>query len=1240
MKIETFDILNTPLNGTNLIEASAGTGKTYTIAGLYLRLIVEKRFTVDQILVVTFTKAATEELKQRIRARLLEARQAFKDGESNDELLGRLVHQSRNPMISLARITDAIRDFDACAIFTIHGFCQRILHENAFETGSLFDTELITDQRDLLLPICEDFWRHSLYDAPREFIRYALLKLKGPDTLLKLLLKSKDPNLRVIPQQHRPTLHSLEAFVNACQSIEDAWPTARDAVETLLNDPALNGTTYGSFKADKHQPNMTVRQVNVKNLAAAMDGFCENAALRFPLFKAFDKFTATTIEQKTKKGQTTPIHLFFNYCDAVSVVGESLEQEMQALLLFVKADLFRFVREKLPLLKRGRNVQYFDDLLTRVNDALSKPGAELLAAAVKHRYQAALVDEFQDTDMLQYTIFSQLFSGKEGLFFMIGDPKQAIYGFRGADIFSYMHASSQAEKRYTLLTNYRSRAKLITAVNTLFSRVKKPFVFAEIPFANGMAAENSHPPQKKIKGLFQIWFAGAKEGKPLNKDAAEHIISAGVSKEIHSLINGPEAMNPGGIAVLVRTNRQAGIVKQDLSRQHVPAVIYSSGNVFETREARDLFLLMMGISDPFNEGRFRAALTTSIMGVAFEKLDLEGAEQEWQDPLQRRFAEYQQTWLSDGFMRMFNRLMAREHVRARLLGMREGERRLTNLLHLAELLHDSAVHNNLGMPALIKWFSIQRNPQSGLLETHQLRLESDALTVKIITIHKSKGLEFPVVFCPFAWGSSLIRGTDFIFHDPGSEQRLTLDLGSPGIEDNRSQAQYELLAENLRLLYVALTRAQERCILVWGRINTVETSALAYLLHYHAEDAAEPSSADLLQEIQFQYRSKDEKALIHDLKELEAASNHSIQVSMLSEVLGEVAPDKASLLPKTKDGMADSLSLRKMNTPMERDWHIYSYSSLTSSNTTMPSQSSGFLTPQNPLALGVPPDEHQNGELHDSEQPDRDEVTTFEESSVILPDEHARAKGHTIFTFAKGANAGIFFHDLFEHLDFVTVGEYGLETTVADKIKAYGVDPVWQDATLQMIENVLTVPLQSHYDEFSLSMIQKEQRINEMEFYFPLKKISNETLQNAFAVHASGNRLAGFPEHLGRLQFRPAKGFMKGFIDLVFGFNGKYYLVDWKSNHLGYGVEDYESSALDAVMHHSYYTLQYHIYTLALHLFLQLRIPGYQYERDFGGVFYLFIRGIDKDAGPGCGVFYDRPDKELVEALENTMLPG
>ncbi|MEN8244340.1 MAG: exodeoxyribonuclease V subunit beta [Thermodesulfobacteriota bacterium] len=1235
MTFEQFDILGVPLAGTNLIEASAGTGKTYTIAGLYLRLILEKRFKVDQILVVTFTKSATEELKQRIRLRLLEARQAFMAGESDDKLLGALVRQSRDPEISLGRITDAIRDFDACAIFTIHGFCQRILHENAFETGSLFDTELVTEQRDILIPICEDYWRNTLYEAPPEFVRYALLKLKGPETLLQLLAKSKDPDLRVIPRQDKPSLPSLETFRKCCQSIAKAWPEVRGEVKTLLMDAALNGTAYGSFKPDKQQPDLSIREVRVKRLLSAMDGFCAKPGLRFPLFKEFDKFRATFIELKTKKGTAVPSHPFFIKCDELGLSGERLLQEMQALLLFVKADLFRFAHEKMPLFKEKRNVQYFDDLLTRVRDALLKPGAGLLSSAVKRRFKVALVDEFQDTDMLQYTIFSRLFAEKGSLFFMIGDPKQAIYGFRGADIFSYMHASARADKKYTLLTNYRSHAQLITAVNTLFSRVEKPFVYNEIPFSKGMAAEKGETRTEEPKGLFEIRFAASDTGSPLNKGDAEQFISVATAREILGLVKGPERVNPGNIAVLVRTNFQAEMVKKDLSRNHVPAVIYSAGNVFETREARDMFLLLVSIADPFKQGRFRAALATDILGIPLEHLDLENDDEKWMEPFMSRFMEYHQTWARHGFMRMFNRLMGREHVKARLLGIAEGERKLTNLLHLAELLHDCTVRAGMGMPALIKWFSMQRDPQSGTPETHQLRLESDALTVKIVTIHKSKGLEFPIVFCPFAWGSSTVKGDGFTFHDPENEQRLTLDLGSPALEDNRTRAQYELLAENLRLLYVALTRARQRCIMAWGRIKGMETSALAYLLHYQADEDTDAPSEDLLREIQFQYRSKDEKALIRDLQSLETASDHAIQVSILQKPTPPFPADTAEGASMATAAAADKLVVRETGIQVERDWHIYSYSSLTSSRKTMPVQGAVLVT--NSASL---PDVHPHDVFPKSEQPDRDETTHFDESPVVQHEDGGSIGKHTIFSFAKGAQAGIFFHELFEHLDFTTQGNQGLASHVADKIKAYGIDPVWQNAITQMIENVLSVPLASDYDEFSLSMIPSQQRINEMEFYFPLQKISVESLKNAFKVQAGGSKLNGLPEHMGRLQFAPAQGFMKGFIDLVFGFNGRYYLADWKSNHLGYALEDYNPGALETVMQRSYYTLQYHIYTLALHLFLQGRLPGYQYEENFGGVFYLFIRGIDCNRGSEYGVFYDRPSKKLVESLENTMVPG
>ena len=277
----------------------------------------------------------------------------------------------------------------------------------------------------------------------------------------------------------------------------------------------------------------------------------------------------------------------------------------------------------------------------------------------------------------------------------------------------------------------------------------------------------------------------------------------------------------------------------------------------------------------------------------------------------------------------------------------------------------------------------------------------------------------------------------------------------------------------------------------------------------------------------------------------------------------------------------------------------------------------------------------------ESDQPDRDATPHIDGGA----DEHHqneddnRSGEHTIFTFAKGAHAGIFFHDLFEHLDFSTWEDKDLAAYVAEKCKAYGITSLWQDTVQQMLESVITTPLETGAEMFSLSMLANHQRINEMEFYFPLRKISVERLQEAFSVHGSVSPQSGWPEQIGRLQFAPARGFMKGYIDMVFSVNGRYYIVDWKSNHLGYAVDDYSRDRLNTVMQRSFYTLQYHIYALALHLFLRLRLPGYRYARHFGGVFYLFIRGIDPATEPGCGVYFDRPDEALMDALENTMLP-
>jgi len=1233
--MKKFDIINTPLTGTNLIEASAGTGKTYAISGLFVRLIIESQFTADQILVVTFTKAATDELKERIRKKLMEAKEAFIKGSGADSFINEMIQKTDNHKQTIDRLHDALVDFDRAAIFTIHGFCQRILHENAFETGSLYDTELITDQNSLLLAIAEDFWRKELYRQSPEFINYILKskKIKGPEDFLKLLGKAKTRDMKIIPGIKKAEIKSLDTYREIFKRLKSRWQDSRDEVIKLLNDPSLKATTYGSLK--------------VISMADFMDNFTASKSTGFPLFDKFENFTATKIIKSTKKDQISPRHEFFNFCDELSLIYSELETEFENYTLFLKTQIFEYAKSEILKRKRKKNIQFYDDLLYNVRDALrqdAKGGKNALARAVRQKYRAALVDEFQDTDFIQYEIFTRLFSLKENSLFMIGDPKQAIYGFRGADIFSYMKAASNADSKYTLFENWRSKPGLISAVNTIFSNVKAPFVFDKIIFDKAEPAGHIDAGDNIQENLLKLWYVDSNEvegrrerqkaegfaiegkgkkggkpvNKPVNKSDAVMLISNAVSGEIARITSHSDnPVKSGNIAVLVRTNRQAGIIKDSLSERSIPSVLYSAGNIFDSDESMEMERVLSAIAEPGNERRLKSALVTRILGVSAQELDSEDNTDKGLETWMTKFREYFKIWNNQGFIRMYRFFMAQEGVKKRILSLYDGERRLTNLLHISEILHKESVEKNAGMTGLIKWLSEQRDPLSPRLEEHQLRLESDELAVKIITIHKSKGLEFPVVFCPFCWESSLIKengkkAKEVVFHDINSNRSLTFDIGSEEIEKHIALAQNELLAENLRLLYVALTRAKELCYLVWGRINKAETSAMAYLLHDLLYDINIIKTDDIVSELKRRFNKLDDDEIFADLKRISDKSNGTIKLSLI--------PDENDLKYQPLIEKEKKYFCRKFNGKIDRKWKISSYSSLV------------------------------YDKIQDYELPDHDSIyipkfktadshINFQKNSRQFeqPDDLEK---NNIFSFPKGAKPGIFFHDIFENIDFKQDLEDIKESLITDKLHEYGFDLKWKKVVCDMINNVISTPLFKDRKNFLLSSISGTDRINEMEFYFPLKTVTPKKIRKIFSDYGGINIPAEFPLHMERLSFLPSKGFMKGYIDMIFRYNDQFYLIDWKSNHLGNTIEDYKKGSIDRIMSEDLYILQYHIYLLALHQYLRLHLPEYSYESDFGGVLYMFIRGIDKHQGPEFGIYRDIPNPDLIYALGREMISG
>jgi exodeoxyribonuclease V beta subunit len=915
--MEPFSLIHTPLKGINLIEASAGTGKTYAIEGLFLRLLLEKQILVEQILVVTFTQAATEELKDRVRNKIGKARDAFLKGQSDDIFINALIKKIKPAEIAVQLLQDALTDFDRASIFTIHGFCQRVLHENAFETGTLFDTELITDQTKLVREIADDFWRQHFYNAPPEFVGYALEKVKGPVYFARLLENTIPAALRIVPEAHASDLKSLPTYQITYRQLKTNWPLAQEQVTDLLKDPVLNGTVYGSTTASSSAKGTSKRALKVSAMAIQLERFIGSGSPGLPLFKEFEKFTTAKITASTRKGKRPPAHPFFDLCDELFTQAQALQKEMEAYLLFLKVNFFEYAASELTKRKTNSNVRFFDDLLLTLKDALDQPEGNILAESIRTKYRAALIDEFQDTDSTQYQIFSKLFSLPDSIFFMIGDPKQAIYSFRGADIFSYIAASQSADNKHTLSENWRSSPGLIKAVNTIFRNIPVPFVFDEISYIHTKPAHEKHPEEDDCAPL-QLWFVSGNDESPLNKAEAIAMISNQLALEIIRILSEEsDRFREGDIAILVRTNRQAQIVKASLAQKQIPSVLYYAGNVFETHEAMEMQKILLGISEPGSEHKLKAALATDIMGVSGEKIQSSQRDPQWWEHRNICMKEYFQLWGRHEFMRMFRFFMDREGVREKLLSLPDGERRLTNLLHLAEILHQESVESGPGIFGLIKWFSEQRKSSLPGSDTHQLRLESDAKAVKIVTIHKSKGLEYPIVFCPFAWEGIATRSETIRFHQPDSKI-LTVDLQPHKGSPNFVRAQNELLAESIRLLYVAVTRAKKRCYLVWGRFNSADTSAMMYLFHHGSDTKA----IDRLTEMRQAFSEKNASDMLSDLKILERNSEGSIQT-----VLFPVKTEGRYAFQAEKFSQPFG---RRFLGKIDTSWKISSYSSLIS----------------------------------------------------------------------------------------------------------------------------------------------------------------------------------------------------------------------------------------------------------------------------------------------------------------------
>jgi exodeoxyribonuclease V beta subunit len=1237
MAPQPLDVFTCRLSGINQIEASAGTGKTWNICALYVRLLLERDLNADQILVVTFTKAATAELHERIRARLAELARAIEHGDDGgDPFVAQLLETTLGPdgidrEVAGKRVRRALSTFDQAAIHTIHAFCQRALQEAPFASAMPFAFEMEADDASLRFELAAQFWRERVEPVAAAYPAFAAwLVARGAtplelDAQLARRLKKPLAQLRwSLTGTTPPTLEpqgedEAQAHFDAACAL---WHAERESIERLLDE------AQAVLKQTSHKREAVQAALDAWGRYFA-EGDCHAAPPREAL-----KLTATALAKATKVKFEPPEHPFFALADTLASASQALDAAHRTRWLALLAVWLGEAPQALAAMKRTRRLASFDDLLSNLHGALS--AHPWLAETLRAKYPAALIDEFQDTDPLQFAIFERIFAGagkdgEPGPLFLVGDPKQAIYSFRAADLHTYLAARHAATARYTLAVNQRSTAPLVAACNRMFSANPRAFVLEGLDYTPVQAAARERAPLiddadpargQGTDGALRVWMLPSGEATLIKREAQRHAAEA-CAQEIVRLLRGAregsvalgdQALAPADVAVLVRTHKQGSLMKRVLAAWGVGSVELAQSSVFATRDAEQFERVLAAVDAPGDLRRLRAALTADWFGLDAHELarlaqlaDAPAlAHADDATAWVERFSRYRSLWLERGFATMWRALTRELSIGERLIEGRDGERRLTDVDHLAELAQARAAVQP-GIAPTLRWLAAERARGGG--EDAQLRLESDRDLVQIVTVHKSKGLEYAVVFCPFLGDGARMAAASTGLPDASEyheDARAVLHYGCEGADADRAEAQAarDEAAERARLVYVALTRAVHRCYLVAGR--------------YLSSRSTKESRRSVLNWL-----------VAGDGRPFEAWADDPPGDDAIEAAWAALGGDAITLAPLpapvqrvplarvTEPGRA--LEARRLHRMLSESWRIASFSSL--------------------AAAGA---RHAVETIDDEPRPDHDALAAAQQEARAAaeqawplapaqpaPTAEALLEANDILAFPRGAAAGECLHRMFELADFSDPATWpaAIERALLER-------PVVTDAETaarlpaMMARLIADVTAAEVAPGMTLAALDPARRLTEWPFLFAAPALELPALRALLARH-------GYADVA--LEAGTLAGYVKGFIDMVVEHEGRFWIIDWKSNHLGASPADYGATALEAAMAHHAYHLQALLYMVALHRYLKARWPGYDYDAHIGGYSYLFVRGVRPDWRDGAvpaGVHARRPARELIEALD------
>lgn len=1114
-----FDVIDAVLHGNNTIEASAGTGKTYSLAILVVRLLLEKKLPIEQILLVTFTEAAAAELKERTAKFIrLALRETVTKGSSKEENIAKIVQKCELDNETKQKLLrQALLDMDKATMATIHSFCQQTLTEFAFETGQEFGKELMTDIDAIVNQKVEEFMRNDVATKAMlvEKIQGILIaavqnKLKGqefwPSADSGKLIKSID--------------HILEELTSL---LTDKKHYFNEGVREQIADDFKNDRIKGRKPDDN-------KKTEILN------------SLKSPE-KSFKLFTQQPV---AKYIQNNFQDLYEGANKLNKEVNEYETALKELLILKIITDLPQKVKQKL----NEKNALTFNDLIQLLYDVRENPD---LIKLMRAKYKAVFVDEFQDTDPKQYGIFKTFFQDDdETVLFFIGDPKQSIYGWRQADVETYRSArDSDKMKKLKMNKNFRSSASFIAAANEFFqldSHSKLEYV--EVEAKDNKTESGLFAQDEPIPAIQILKSDAGQDANEFTQEVMKYLFSDALRLRLNK--NG-ETLNknvsPANVAVLVRTGRQGKEVKRVLDKLNIPSVLIADENVFASQEAKELKIIFKAILN-INSGNIKHAFITRLIGM-----DIAQLHQINEDVVLPFFHQCKSLWEKDGVSKMmenfFQFFRIIEKHREDPIG---GHQVLANTRQILSILQEQTLQQALTPTEVQAFLNDQINNPENKNEAFQQTIENDETAVKIMTIHKSKGLEFDVVVLPHlnlkAEEGKHWDYTSFRKQENGAGNYYFTLKGTPGEPQElfRQQAQ----EENERLLYVALTRAKFNAFVFGGKVG--KKSSGPHLLTPYLEAA-------------------DDKVQRLNLSEF---------VSMHGDTIFQ-APVAGAQAQNKKD-LGEVMLL-------DSNYHKLSYSFLAAKHAYHP----------------------------------KEESETFDENSYE----------HFIFKeLPKGAHIGNVLHDMFEFSDFTTNENWSFSIEKAlrkfypsvlqdEKKKAH-----YLNQLQRLMQLVVETPFHIGGEEIQLSAIPNEKRINELEFNFPIPEEFNPT---------ELEQVIDDEQREIKTTSGAVKGMMNGFVDLFFEHNGKYYILDWKSNFLGDQLENYASENLVEAMNESNYHLQYLLYAVAVDKFLRSRLGNdYNFETHFGGVVYVFLRGVRPDKKHGF--FVQQVKKKELDQLRGVLL--